>query len=155
MAVHLCASITMRLDERNGIPSIIGKHSPLFTFILMTPDFHWPCPNCTSNLTYSVQVSGDFVSDDKLSSLLGSFYCRRPRISQSLRLITVQGQPTSISARTVIGNPVISGLVMDRGENMWGTVKGILGVGGTYKSVSLSSSCPWIAVATGGAVSGM
>jgi hypothetical protein len=108
-AVRLCVSITMCSDERNGIPSIMGKHSPLFTFILVTPDFHWPCPDCTSNLTYLVQESSKFVSDDRLSSLLGSLYCRRLSISQSLRLITVQGQPMSISAQTVIGNPVISG----------------------------------------------
>jgi hypothetical protein len=145
MAVRLCVSITMRLDERNGIPSIMGKHSPLFTFILVTPDFHWPCPDCTSNLTYSVQESGAFVSDDRLSSLLGSLYCRRPSVSQSSRLITVQGQPMSISAWMVIGNPVIRGPVMDREVYRWGTVKETSGVGGTYESVSLSSSCPWVA----------
>jgi hypothetical protein len=48
-------SINLCSDERIGIPSIMGKHRPLFTFILMTPDFH-----CTSSLTYSVQESGEF-----------------------------------------------------------------------------------------------
>jgi hypothetical protein len=153
-AIRLCVSITMCSDERNGIPSIMGKHSPLFTFILVTPDFHWPCPDCTSNLTYSVQESGEFVSDDRLSSLLGSLYHRRPSVSQSSRLITVQGQPMSISAQTMIGNPVIRGLVTDREVYRWGTVKGTSGVGGMYKSVSLSSLCPWVVAATGSAVSG-
>ena len=114
MAIRLCVSITICSDERNGIPNIMGKHSPLFTFILMTPDFHWPCPDCTSNFMNSVHVSSEFVSDDRLSSLLGSLYHWRLSVSQSLRLITVQGQPMSISAQTVMGNPVIRGPVMDR-----------------------------------------
>ena len=43
MAIHSCVSITICSDERNGIPSIIWNDSPLFTFILCTPDFHTPC----------------------------------------------------------------------------------------------------------------
>jgi hypothetical protein len=108
MAVHLCVSITMCSDERNDIPNRMGKHSPLFTFILVTPNFH------SSSLTYSMQESSELESDDRLSSLLGSLYHWRLSISQSSRLITVQGQPISISAWMVMGSPAIRGPVMDR-----------------------------------------
>jgi hypothetical protein len=42
MAVRSCASITICSAKRNGIPSIMGNDSPLFTFILWTPDFRIP-----------------------------------------------------------------------------------------------------------------
>jgi hypothetical protein len=58
-------------DERNGIPNIIGKHRPLFTFIFTTAGSHLPCPDCTFSFTYSVHESGKFDSDDKLFSLAG------------------------------------------------------------------------------------
>ena len=114
MAVHSCESIRICSDESHGIPRIMGNGSPLFTFISCTLDFHAPCPDYNSNFTYSLQMSSICESDDKLLSLLGSGYRWSLRQSQSSALITVQGQPMSISAWTGIGNSVMRGPVACR-----------------------------------------
>ena len=71
MTVCSCVSITICSDERNGISSIIGNDSPLFTFILCTPNFHTPQSDCNSSLTNSSQLSFCLLSNDKLFSLAG------------------------------------------------------------------------------------
>ena len=114
MAVRSCESIRMCSDESHGIPKIMGNGNPLFTFILCTPDFHVPFPDCNSSFTYSSQLSGVWERDDKLFSLVGSGYRRSPRQLQSSALITVQGQPMSISAWMGIGNSIIQGPVACR-----------------------------------------
>ena len=77
-----------------------------------------------------------------LFSIEGRVYRRRPNRSQSSRLITVQWQPTSISAWIGTGNSVMRGPVEYRVACSWGTLKGTMGRGEMHESVSLSlSSC--------------
>ena len=61
----------------HGIPSISRNGCPLFTFILWTPNFHVPCPDCNSSFIYSSQLSGSFDSKNTLFSLGGRWYCWR------------------------------------------------------------------------------
>lgn len=71
IAVWASASITMWHPTMNGIPKIIGTDKPSLTFAWMTPDFQVPCPQESSNFTYSVQVRGVLERELRLSSSVG------------------------------------------------------------------------------------
>src|ERR1700678_1465290 len=101
--------MTMCREERNGIPRIRGTGSPTLILARKTVDFQLPFPDDKSSFTYSLQDNGDSESDERLSSLGGKGYRRKPRSLARSELITTEGQPMSSSAEIDKGNSVILG----------------------------------------------